>query len=74
MTEKIEVSAQALAGKLDGAGLTDDEKAVVAYALATAFEGGEVEGFSSPSLVGGALVGTGAAISAFVWLLGLSYL
>jgi len=56
----IEIDAKALSDKLDGAGLTDDEKAVVAYALSTAFAS-EVEGFSAPSLVGGALVATGAA-------------
>jgi hypothetical protein len=59
MAENIEVSAKSLAEKLDNAGLTDDEKAVVAHALATAFESDDVVGFSS--VVGGAVAGTGAA-------------
>jgi hypothetical protein len=62
MTEKIEVSAKSLAEKLDNAGLTDDEKAVVAHALATAFDASEVEGYST--VVGGTVNVAGMAAGA----------
>ena len=64
MGNQVEVNAEALAKKLDNAGLTGEEKAFLANIMVTALNGPEVEGFFLGPAAGGAGFAAGSAAGA----------